>query len=46
MNRIANNKHARKKEKKKLTKKQKIIIWSVVGGIALILAIIMGVYIY
>ena len=46
MNRIANNKHKKNKEKKKLTKKQKIIIWSVVGVIVSILAIIMGVYIY
>lgn len=50
MNRISNNKYngnnKSKKEKKKLTKKQKIIIWSIIGVILIILAIIMGVYIY
>lgn len=50
MNRIGkskyNGKDRTKKEKKKLTKKQKIIIFSVIGAILGILAIIMGIYIY
>lgn len=53
MNRISKNKYngkdrlkSDKKEKKKLTKKQKIIIGSVIGAIALIFLIMIGVYIY
>lgn len=52
MNRITRNKYngkdrlKEKKEKKKLTKKQKIIIWSVIGAILAMIAIVIGNYIY
>lgn len=46
MNRISKNKY-NEKNRKKLTKKQKIIIISsIVGAIILILGIILGIYIY
>lgn len=48
MNRISRNKYNGndKKEKKKLTKKQKIIIFSIIGIIIVLFAIKIGTYIY